>query len=233
MANTYQTVLESRSGCGGDVVTFRFRRPDRYEFRAGQWFRLTLETAEGPETKTFSHASAPQDDWIELTTRLSNSAFKRALDELVPGGTAVIGGSGGRLAIPKGARRIAFLVGGVGITPIHSVLRDAAASGAVFDDAVLIYGNRSPDCAPYLEDFLGMRDVGLRVVEVYEKADPGWSGETGFITAAKVRRYIDPWDARPFMVAGPPPMVAAMQRLLDELNVADDSRIIEWFGRPE
>lgn len=233
MSTTYQTVLEARSGCGADVVMFRFSRPKGYEFKAGQWFRLTLETADGDETKTFSHSSAPQDDSIELTTRVSSSAFKQTLDALAPGDGVSISGPGGRLALPEGTTRAAFLVGGVGVTPVRSILREAVASGVVFDDAVLVYGNREPSCAPYLDEFVGMRNSGVRVVAVFESADSAWTGERGFITADLVSRHVDPSDGRPFMVAGPPPMVSVMQGVLDAIGVEPDRRLVEWFGRPE
>lgn len=233
MTTTYQTVLEARSGCGADVVLFRFGRPEGYEFKAGQWFRLTLETADGAQTKTFSYSSAPQDESIELTTRVSGSAYKQALDALAPGDSVEISGPGGRLALPEGAVRAAFLVGGVGVTPVRSILRDAVASGVVFDDALLVYGNREPSCAPYLDEFVGMSNSGVRVVAVFETADAGWTGERGFITADLVRRHVDPSDGRPFVVAGPPPMVSVMQEVLDALGVDADRRIVEWFGRPE
>lgn len=233
MASTYQTVVEATDACGGDVVMYRFALPEGYQFRAGQWFRLTLQTAEGPETKTFSHCSAPSDGTIELTTRLSGSAFKAALGRLAPGDEVTVSGPGGRLRIPDGASRITFLVGGVGVTPVRSLLRDAVSGNRVFDDALLVYGNRAPDCAPYLQEFEGMASIGVRVVEVYERLETGQHGERGFITAELVRRLQDPSDGRPFMVAGPPVMVSAMERVLDDLGVADDRRIVEWFGRPE
>jgi len=45
-----------------------------------------------------------------------------------------------------------------------------------------------------------------------------------------VRRYVDPADGRPFYVAGPPVMVTAMERVLDELGVEGEQRRIERFS---
>ena len=227
---SHRVELLGRQMCGDAILTCRFSRPEGYSFAAGQWLRLTIETEQGPDTRTLSHSSGPEDDALEVTTRLSPSAFKVALAALEPGGFAEITGPGGRLALPAEARRMCFLVGGVGITPIRSILRHADATGSAFEDALLVYGNRDESCVPFADEFARMERIGLRTVICYEHASETWSGERGFITANTVRRHLDPDDGRPFMVAGPPVMVAAMERVLDDLQVGAERRLIERFG---
>lgn len=229
MLETFRTSVIDLGHCGSDVVTLRLERPPGYGFKAAQWFRLTLTTQEGEQTKTFTNASAPGDDWLELTTRLSGSAFKNVVATLTPGDEVTVSAAGGRLALPLGTSRVAFLVGGVGITPVHSILRDRAQRGEAFEDAVMFYGNRDEACIPYLSEFLAMGDLGVRVVSVLEHAPEAWSGERGFITADIVRRHLED-DGRPFLVAGPPIMVVSMEAVLDALGVDSDRRIIERFG---
>ena len=230
MTSSFQVELLGKEMCGEDILTCRFSRPSGYRFAAGQWFRLTIETAEGADTRTFSHCSGPDDEYLETTTRLSPSAFKVALSALEPGAPVTIAGPGGRLALPPTADRVCFLVGGVGVTPVRSILRDAAATGRVFDDALLMYGNRDESCVPFADEFAGMASVGLRTVVCFEHASPAWDGERGFISAETVRRHLDPDDGRPFFVAGPPVMVGAMERVLDDLGVGLERRIVERFG---
>jgi ferredoxin-NADP reductase len=226
---SYRVELLGKEMCGGDIVTCRFSRPEGYGFSAGQWMRLTLDTPAGPEVRTFSHCSGPADEALEMTTRLSPSAFKIALAALEVGATARIDGPGGRLSLPADDR-FCFLVGGVGITPIRSMLRDAAATGRTFADALLLFGNRDESCVPFAEEFSAMEPIGLRTVICYERPTEGWTGESGFISAETVRRHVDPDDGRPFVVTGPPVMVEAMERVLDVLQIASERRIIERFG---
>lgn len=230
MNRTYESRLLSTEPCGAEVATLRFSRPDSYAFAAGQWLRLTLVTDRGPETKTFTHSSTPADPELEITTRLSGSPFKRALAALAPGDTVTIAGPGGRLSLPEDAKKVAFLVGGVGVTPARSLLRDAGQRGRCFDDVLVVYGNRDPACAPFLGELEALDRIGVRVVPVYETAGPEWTGERGFVTAEMVRRHVDPADGRPFVVAGPPVMVQAMEAVLDELGIDNTRRIIERFG---
>ncbi len=230
MPTRYPVELLTTDHCGDDILTCRFSRPDGYGFRAGQWFRLHLRTAEGDEAKTFSHCGAPGDPDIVMTTRLSDSAFKRALAQLEPGARVEISASGGRLALPEGASRVCFLVGGVGITPVRSLLRHAEQTGRTFDDALLLYGNRDERCAPFAEEFAAMGPIGVRVVLVYEHPSVEWVGERGFITAETVRRHVGRVDDSVFLVAGPPVMVEAMERVLDVVGVESGRRIVERFG---
>jgi glycine betaine catabolism B len=228
----YEVEFLGRELCGLDVVTCRFARPTGYEFSAGQWMRLTLETSEGPKTKTFSHCSAPGDAVLELTTRLSGSVFKNALGALTAGATVSIAGPGGQLGLPAGLRRACFLIGGVGITPIRSMLRDAFQHRSSFEDALLLYGNRDETCAPFADEFSEMRDIGVRMVLCYERATESWTGEKGFITADTVRRHITDLEGRLFVVTGPPVMVSAMESVLGDLGIPGESRLIERFGAP-
>lgn len=232
MSARYNVELLGAERCGEDVITLRLSRPEGYSFRPGQWFRLTLQTTQGELAETFSHCSAPGDPDLELTTRLSHSAFKQALALLEPGARVSIAGPGGRLSLPSDASRICFLVGGVGITPVRSMLRDAAATGRRFDDALLIYGNRDESCMPFSEELDALGSIGVRVVRCLERPREGWTGERGFITAEMVRRHMDPTDGRPFLVAGPPVMVTAIEGVLDQLAVPAERRIVEKFGSP-
>jgi ferredoxin-NADP reductase len=230
MLTSYAVTLAEKELCAGKIGQFRFSRPDGYAFEAGQWFRLTLGTTEGTQTATFSHASAPGDPLLEMATRMSGSAFKRALDAMEPGGSAVIAGPGGRLRLPEPDGQIVFLVGGVGITPVHSLLREAVARGRRFDGAVLIFGNRDESCVLYREELSGMAAQGVRLVEVLEEPLGSWDGETGLISPELVRRHVDTAESSVYMVTGPPVMVEAMERVLDSLGVADEARIVESFG---
>jgi ferredoxin-NADP reductase len=229
MAGGYDVRVLEIQPCGSDIVTLRLERPSAYSFSPGQWFTLRLQTEQGPAVETFSHCSAPADPYLEMTTRISSSAFKTALAALQPGAEVHIAGPGGRLALPA-ENRVAFLAGGVGITPIRSMLRDAGQRGASFEDAVLFYGNRDESCVPFLGELEALAHIGLRAVVVYERPPSGWTGESGFITAEMVRRHVDPDDGRSFVVTGPPVMVSAMETVLDELRIPGPSRIIERFG---
>lgn len=229
MTTRYESSVESLEICG-EIATLRISRPDGFDFHAGQWIRLGVSTPAGLQDRTLTVASAPADPWIEVTTRLSESDFKRALGGLQPADNVIFTGPGGRLRLDPDVSTAAFLVGGVGITPARSILRDAVQHGRSFDEVLLFYGNRSPECVPYAAELRAMSDSGVSVIEVFEEAPASWAGPRGFIDAELVRSHMGADDGRTFFVAGPPVMVGAMEQVLDELGVGEQRRVVERFG---
>jgi DNA-binding HxlR family transcriptional regulator len=98
---------------------FRFEKPVAFTFKAGQYINLTL--VDPPETdaegtvRTFSMASAPEEDRLLVATRMRDSAFKRIAGRM-PVGTGVrLEGPFGNLTLHADAVRPAvFLAGGSG-----------------------------------------------------------------------------------------------------------------------
>jgi ferredoxin-NADP reductase len=224
--------IRFRMSAACDRVTgFRFDKPAGYTFSAGQYFRLTLETREGEQTKSFSHANAPGDPFIELATRMTGSAFKDALSGLRRGDEVTVAGPYGRLAMPEDVENACFLVGGVGVTPARSLIRDAEQKRSglrirLFD------GNHDQGCIPYSGEFAEYerKDRRFKVIHVLEEPLPGWTGERGFITADVVRKHLDPAEPWHFFVTGPPAMVTAMNDVLAELEVPGERVSVENFS---
>lgn len=211
-----------------DLLVIRLRKPPGYAFKAGQWFRVRLDTEAGEQTRVFSHAAAPADKELVLATRESESDFKRTLARVSDGESVGISASGGRLMLPAGIP-VTFLVGGVGITPVRSLVRDAIVRGVSMDGWSLFYGNRDFSCVPFASDLEAFERAGLRVIHVLEQEGGPPDSERGFITAAMIERHTDSRAAH-FLIAGPPAMVTAMRSVLDELEVPDDRRSVESFG---
>jgi ferredoxin-NADP reductase len=205
--------------CEG-TASFVFERPEGYTFAAGQHFALTLQTAEGEQTKHFSHCDAPGDERSQLTTRLTGSPFKSALEALRPGDPVAMTGPYGELTIGEGVTKAAFLVGGVGITPARSIVRDSVLRRTGLT-ALVFDGNLDQSCIPFLKEFREYEQSGplVRFVHVLEKPSSAWAGERGFITAEIVRRHCDPFDGWHWYVAGPPAMTKAMDLVISSLEL--------------
>lgn len=230
-AGTTKVQFMGQWPCAPDIVTFRFTRPEGYRFEAGQFFLLTLDTREGRQTKAFSHASAPEDPAIDLTTRLTGSAFKDALLGLRAGAELTIAGPRGHLGPPPSADNVAFLTGGVGITPAHSIIRHLALSGSDTGIA-LFFGNRTDECVPYGEEFreLAAHRPGFMLAEIIEQPTPAWTGPTGRIDEAFVRRFVTDPHRYFWVVSGPPPMVEAMRPVVSALGLERDEVAFESFS---
>jgi ferredoxin-NADP reductase len=224
-----QTRVLDVSLCGSDIVTVRLRKPEDYQFTPGQYFMLRPPGDVG--AKPFSHAAAPSDPILEMTTRLSGSPFKNSVALLRPGDTVAISKAAGRFGLSEGITEVVFLTGGVGITPVRSILRDADIRATGLRPVVL-FGNRDESCIPYRAELDALAATGGRVVHVLQFPGADWSGESGFITPELIERSVADIGAATFVISGPPPMVEAMESCLDRIGVPRAAVIIERFSAP-
>jgi ferredoxin-NADP reductase len=231
VSDTHQVRFSSGDRPAPGTGTFRFEKPAGYSFEPGQYALFTLVTRDGEQTKPFTLDQAPADPFMEITTRLSGSAFKDALESLRPGDIVRVSAPRGRMTLPAGTAKAAFLVGGVGITPARSIIRDAVQRGSGLAVA-LFYGNQDQSGIPFGEEFDGYAAVHpeILVVHVLAAPLPGWVGETGFITAEVVRRHVDPLAGWHWVVTGPPAMIDAMKRVLAGLEIPEDRVSMESFA---
>jgi ferredoxin-NADP reductase len=122
----FETPLVGRELVADRTMSFHFTKPDDWSYRAGQFIDITLidppETDAEGNLRGFSISSAPREGVITITTRLRDTAFKRAL-QAVPLGTIVkVEGPFGDLRLHHALRPAVLLAGGIGITPFRSIL---------------------------------------------------------------------------------------------------------------
>jgi ferredoxin-NADP reductase len=123
--------LKNRFSVAERTTAFQFEKPTNFIFRPGQWIDITLlnpaETDAEGNVRGFSIASAPYEHTLMVATRMRDTAFKRELAK-VPLDTEVkIVGPGGNLTLHNNSARTAvFLAGGIGVTPIRSIVLHAA-----------------------------------------------------------------------------------------------------------
>ena len=130
------------------------------------------------------------------------------------------------------ADSIVLIAGGVGITPMMSVLRyltDTAWPGEIF----FVYGARSTEEFIFREELeqLERRHAKLHVFASMQRT-PGtvWLGPEGPITGDLLEAAVPDIASRRVHLCGPPAMMAAMKRILGELGVPDAQIHSEAFG---
>jgi predicted ferric reductase len=114
-----------------------------------------------------------------------------------------------------------FLAGGVGITPLRSMLVTMAGREDV-RPVVLFYGARRAEDLTFHDELLALQErMNLKVVFVVEEPPPGWEGERGRLSADLLRRYLPPKQYRrwQYFICGPSRMMDAMEELLPSLGV--------------
>jgi ferredoxin-NADP reductase len=138
---------------------------------------------------------------------------------------------GGSFIYPEGLAKAAFLTGGIGITPFRSILRDQADRGP-HPDRVFLYFNRNPQEIPFRDELEAMSaaDPTFRLVHVLEEPPPGWGGWIGRISREILEKELPDLASRTVFVCGPPPMIAAAERLLSGLSFPPDRLRKESFA---
>jgi ferredoxin-NADP reductase len=231
--------LKGRGEVAEHTMAFRFEKPTTFKFIPGQFIDITLlspsETDSEGNTRGFSIASAPYEDFIMVATRLRDTAFKRVLRG-VPLGTQVrIEGPFGNLKLHNNKSRTAVvLTGGIGITPFRSILLHAAKE-KLPHRIFVFYENRRPEDAAFLAELqeLEKRNPNYKMIACMseaEKSQRSWSGERGLINRPLLGRYLKGVRSPVYYITGPPAMVKAMHTMLSDAGVDDDNIRIEEFA---
>ncbi|HET9850379.1 MAG TPA: FAD-dependent oxidoreductase [Candidatus Saccharimonadales bacterium] len=219
-----------------DTMAFYFEKPEGFEYRAGQFADYTLidppETDEEGNTRGFSLITAPFEENIGAATRLRDTAFKRVLKNLPIGTELKLDAPYGDFTLHKTETTPAvFLIGGIGVTPVRSMIAQATHD-KTGHKLILLHANRAPIDAPFAADFerLAKENPNLTFVPVAtDEATKDWGGERGHITADMIKRHVADLNAPIYYLSGPEGMVKAMRGLLVSMNVNEDNIRTEEF----
>ena len=114
-----------------DTYSFIMDIPEGFTWKAGQhvlWKLKDYSVAEGDkDARVFTIASAPEDGFLMFTTRITelHSSFKDILlNKLEPGDTMLVATPLGNFTLDaEDYPKTLIIAGGIGITPIRSLLR--------------------------------------------------------------------------------------------------------------
>lgn len=112
-----------------DFYTFLFEKEKDITWNAGQYglFTITHKKIKN-NTRPFSVASVPQENTIQITTKISDqpSEFKKAMLELTKGTKITMAGPVGAFYL-KEEHPTVLIAGGIGITPFRSIVKQLEA----------------------------------------------------------------------------------------------------------
>ncbi len=218
-----------------NVKSFRFKTKKDVDFKPGQFFFVTIKIGGVEKTKHFSFSNSPTEkEYVEFTKRITDSEFSKALDKLNIGDWAKLRMPYGSFTFEGEYGKIAFLSGGIGITPIRSICK-YATDMKLPTDIVLLYGNNKEEGIIFRDDFDKMRSVNenLRIVYTLTSLDidkQTWQGRTGYIDDKMIKEEIRDYKERVFYLCGPPKMVESLIDILkDKLGVQENKIRTENF----
>jgi len=221
-----------------DIKTFRFglNGKKNVSYKARQYFYVTINVDGNEQVHHFTISSSPSETtergYLEFTKRITSSEYSQALDRKKPGDWAKLQGPEGDFILPRRPAKLGFLSGGIGITPLRSMLR------YIYDkklehDVVLVYGNNDISNIAFREelDELAAGNSRIRVEYVLSGTDvpEGWKSRTGFITKDVVTEAMPDYKTRIFYVSGPLKMVLSLEEQLSGAGVPDKQIKRDYF----
>lgn len=232
-----------------DVKTFRFVNPQGeipFIHRPGQYMTLTL-IIEGQSVKrSYTIASAPsQRAHVELSIKRNSAGLVSRFmhDQLKVGDSIRIGAPSGKFFFEDHQSHAVVLIGGgVGITPLMSILRDLTDRswhGSIY----LINAVRSHDDVIYKAELAGLvsRFENLRVLTYYSQSDPlefdpdpsnRWQHKSGYINADDLATILPDLSELPIFLCGPEPMMQAVRNMFVSLGIPNEQITNEEFVSP-
>jgi ferredoxin-NADP reductase len=236
----FRAKLKRRDLVAERTMSFHFEKPAGFVFLAGQFIDMELlnprETDAEGNSRAFSVSSAPYENTITVTTRLRDTAFKRVLETMPLETEVKIEGPFGDLRLHNDVKRAAvFLAGGIGITPFHSILLDAA-DRMLPHHICLFFSNHRPEDAPFLDELqsLEKHNENCKIIATMtnmETSQLPWQGERGLIDKGMLDRHLKNVSSPIYYIAGPPGMVKGLHGMLQTAGIdGDDIRTEEFTG---
>jgi len=222
-----------------DVRTFRFADPDGqplpFKHQPGQYLILSLLIDGKKVKRTYTIASSPtQSSYCEITVKREENGYgSRHLHETFREGQVVnVTAPAGRFTFGgTESSSVVLIAGGVGITPLMSILRHLTArqwKGGIH----FVYSAKTPHDIIFrkeLED-LQKRFPNLRLHVTLSRAQgTDWAGRHGRITAKFLNEAIPDLAMHPVYICGPASMMEPTIQLLRELGVPKEQIKSEAF----
>jgi predicted ferric reductase len=208
----------------GDTTTLVMRPEGHagFRFRPGQFGWLTLWGSPFKITGhpfSFSSSAEAGDGRVEMTIR-NLGDFTRVIGQVPVGRRVYLDGPYGAFTIGNPADMHVLIAGGIGITPMMSMIRTLADRGDK-RPLVLLYGSKDWESVTFREELEAIKSrLDLTVVHVLSEPPAGWTGESGRITAEVFRRHLPPRFAdHEYFICGPNVMMDAIEVALGEMKV--------------
>ncbi|HVN46739.1 MAG TPA: ferredoxin reductase family protein [Steroidobacteraceae bacterium] len=195
-----------------------------FEFQPGQFAWLSTGRPFVSEQHPISLASSAEvasDRRIEFSIRDLGDWSGQTVPKVAPGAQIYVNGPFGGFSLDREpGQGFVLIAGGIGITPMRSMLLTMRDRGDV-RPVILFYADRDSESLIHREELTRLtREMSLTLVLVLEAPPAGWTGEQGRIDAALLRRHLPVQFKRyQYFMCGPAAMMDAVEEHLATLRL--------------
>lgn len=207
-----------------------------FQFVPGQFAWLTAWKTPFSDTEHPFSISSSAERKSEIEMSIKNlGPFTKKIRTLKSGDRVYVDGPYGAFNLdrfPK-AERLIFIPGGIGVSPIMSMLRTMADRN---DNrpTLLFYCNREWGNSTFKEEIKNLeKNLKLKTIYTIEKPPQKWEGESGFLNRDILNRYIPKdWlkDGTDIFLCGPTPMMNAVENELRNVGFTHKQIHSERYG---
>lgn len=217
-----------------DTKTFRFALPTSgtlpVTHTAGQYLTVTLPIDGTRVKRSYTISSAPtRSGYLEITVKRAADGYASHYlhDRVKEGDRLHVSAPAGKFVFAgHEADRVVLIGGGVGITPMMSIIR-SLTSRAWTGEIYLLYSVRTKD-----DVIFGDELARLAAAHANLKLHVSYSSEVGHLTRERIERAVPGLARGPILVCGPGPMMTAVRALLVGMGIPDADILEEAFVSP-
>ena len=223
--------LAAKEPAADGTYDFVFHPPRAIRFQPGQYFEWTLAHPDADargNRRYFTIASSPTEPEFRIGVRFYDppSSFKKAMLAMKPGDAVLAGSLAGDFLLPPDPReKLAFIAGGIGITPFRSMAK-YLTDRQERRDVVLLYSNRRSNEIAYADIFKAAESIGFKTVyAITGNAGNAPNGKNKQhhqherINSTFIAREIPDYRERTFYISGPRSMIDGATAALHSLGV--------------
>jgi len=216
----YRTEFLERIERTPTAISYRFKMPEGFNFIAGQNMLVDLGNK---LAHPLSLSNCPEEaEFIEFTKRMTGSLYCGRLESLEKGETISVKGPAGKFCFADSSETLVMIAGGIGITPIRSILTSLEKKKENIGTVILIYGNLNREDIAFRDELENIKLPDYHLAHVLSDTTGMENAYHGFINADIISKEVPKSSNAHYMVSGPPVMVEAIKKALATIDVAED-----------
>lgn len=215
-------------------IFVKLLEPEEIEFRPGQYVQVLVPGRSVPEYRAYSVSSPPgRKNEIELLVRLIPGGLcSTYLHNVEVDEEMIFTGPYSEFVLDESEDNELICVGGgCGLAPMRSILR-YIQEVSPNQKCWLFFGARTAEDVMYMEEFEDlagkMPNLHVHYALSEPRHSPEWQGETGFIHES-VDKHVGTEGKRQAFLCGPPLMIEATMKVLDEKGISRDRVFYDEF----
>ncbi len=233
----FKSTVSSTRSLTHDMKEVRFKliEPAEIEFKVGHYIQIEAPSPDGKVFRAYSLSSPCYvHDEVEVGVRLIPGGIASTyIHNMKVGDPVTFTGPFGEFKLNEDPEcELICVGGGAGMSPMKNIIY------SVYDrwperSVWLFFGCRTVNDVFYLEEYKELARKYPNFKVIYALSDPlgpddQWDGETGFVHLS-VDKYLSEPKQRQAFLCGPPPMIEAVWRVLEDKGLTDKDIFYDKF----